>query len=127
MSKYTRSWLPRAAAGMVAGLALGFAVGWGLWPVEYTNTSPDVLRQDYLDDYVVMIATAYSVDGDLTEARSRLAQVDSEDPSAVAQDLVERLDDANGNVADITHLVRLTQALAASGADPAVLPVEKSP
>lgn len=127
MSKDTRLWLLRAAAGLAAGLALGFAVGWGLWPVEYTNTSPDVLRQDYLDDYVVMIATAYAVDGDLTEARSRLALVDSENPSAVARDLVERLDDANGNAADITHLMRLVQALGASGADPAVPPAEKPP
>ena len=127
MSKDTRSWLLRAAAGLVAGLALGFAVGWGLWPVEYTNTSPDVLRQDYLDDYVVMIATAYAVDGDLTAARSRLAQVDSEDPSAVALDLLERLDDANGNAADIAHLARLAQALGALVADPAVPSAEKPP
>jgi len=57
-----RTWVTWASAGVMVGLALGFAVGWWLWPVQYTNTAPRVLRQDYRDDYVVMVATAYEAE-----------------------------------------------------------------
>jgi hypothetical protein len=93
------------------GLALGFAVGWWLWPIEYTNTAPDVLRQDYYNDYVLMTAVAYEIDGgDVEEARVRLERLDPQDPAAPAIELAESLVEAGGRAEDIARLARLAWA-----------------
>jgi len=114
MSKRARKWVVRAVPGAVLGLALGFAIGWWLWPVQYTNTAPSVLRQDYRDDYVVMVAAAYEVEEDLGQARERLELLDSEEPAALVVELAERLVEAGGSTEDITHLARLAWALGAT-------------
>jgi hypothetical protein len=106
-----RGLVVQATVGVVVGLALGFAIGWGLWPVEYTNTSPDVLRQDYLDDYVLMVAMAYEVEGNLERAYERLALLDPEEPAAPVIELAERLVDASGTTEDIARLARLAAVL----------------
>ena len=113
VSKRARKWGVRAAIGGAVGLALGFAVGWWFWPVQYTNTAPDVLRQDYRDDYVVMIATAYEVEKDLDQARQRLRLLDPEEPAAPVVELAGRLIEAGGSAVDITRLARLAWALGA--------------
>ena len=104
----------RTTVGVVLGLALGFAIGWWLWPVQYTNTGPDVLRQDYRDDYVVMVATAYEAEGSLELARERLRLLDPVEPSAPVVELAERLGEAgNGGAEDLERLTRLAWALGA--------------
>ena len=106
-------WTTFCVVGVVIGLALGLAVGWWLWPVQYTNTAPDVLRQDYRDDYMTMVATAYEVEKDLQLARARLELLDPDVPSAPVTDLAERLVEAGGSAADIARLQRLAWALGA--------------
>lgn len=114
MSGLARRWSRRAVIGILLGLALGLALGWRIWPVTYTNTAPDVLRQDYRDDYVLMVATAYEVEGDLSKARERLILLDPEEPAAPPIELAERLADANGDREDIARLARLAWALGAT-------------
>jgi hypothetical protein len=104
----------------MVGLALGFAVGWWLWPVQYTNTAPRVLRQDYRDDYVVMVATAYEAEKDLEQARQRLVLLDAEKPAAPVVELAERLVQVGGSAEDITRLARLAWAL--GGLPPSLAP-----
>ena len=111
MSEQGRSWVTQVAAGVAVGLALGVAVGWWLWPVQYTNTAPAALRQDHRDDYVVMVATAYAVEGDLELARERLKLLDSEDPAAPVVELAERLIEAGSTAEDINYLAGLASAL----------------
>jgi hypothetical protein len=113
-------WVTQTAVGIAAGLTLGFAVGWWLWPVQYTNTAPGVLRQDYRDDYVAMVAAAYEVEGDLEQAREWLKLLNPEDPSAPVIELAERLVEADGSAEDITHLARLARALGANS--PTLIP-----
>jgi len=108
-----RTWGTWVSAGVLVGLALGFAVGWWLWPVQYTDTAPHVLRQDYRDDYVVMAATAYEVEQDLEQARQRLGLLDAEEPATPVVELAERLVQASGSAEDITRLARLAWALGA--------------
>lgn len=93
------------------GLVLGFAIGWWLWPVQYTNTAPDVLRRDYRDDYVVMVATAYEVEKDLDQARQRLRLLDPEEPAVPVVELANRLIEVGGAAEDVTRLARLAWAL----------------
>ena len=123
MSKGARllpKWVTQAAVGIAAGLTLGLAVGWWLWPVQYTNTAPDVLRQDYRDDYVAMVAAAYEVERDIEQAREWLKLIDPEEPSVPVIELAERLVEAGGSAEDITHLARLAWALGANS--PTLIP-----
>jgi hypothetical protein len=91
---------PRIALiiGVVLGLILGFIVAWGFWPIEVTDTTPEVLRADLQEDYLVMAAQAY--------ARTN-------DPDAA----VRRWDDL-GNAAGDTYIRLQTKP---DKIDPAVL------
>ncbi len=67
-----RQVLVAAIGGVVVGLLLGLAVGWGLWPVQWTNATPAELRADFQEAYVQWVAEKYAATGDLEEARERL-------------------------------------------------------
>jgi hypothetical protein len=99
--------------GLAFGLALGVATGWLWWPVEYTNTAPAALRRDYRDDYIVMVAATYEADGDLEQARERLALLDPQSPTAPVIELAERLVAVGGSRSDITRLARMAWAFRA--------------
>jgi hypothetical protein len=114
VSRQTKRWVIRAAVGAAVGLAMGFAIGWWLWPVQYTNTAPGVLRQDYRDDYIVMVASTYEAERDLERARERLKLIDAEEPAAPVIELAERLIEVGGSPEDITRLAHLAGALGAT-------------
>jgi hypothetical protein len=112
MSKQTRKWLLWASVGIAVGLATGVAIGWWLWPAKYTNTAPSVLRQDYYDDYLMMTAVAYEVEGNLEQAQVRLLSLaPTKPPAAPVIELAERLVETGGESEKITRLARLAQAL----------------
>jgi hypothetical protein len=99
------------AAGAALGVAAGFLVGWVLWPIEYTEADPTVLEESYQRDYTVMVAAAYSLDGDLSSAQRRLASLAKDDVDgwllAVTVDHILGQEDE----AEIRHLVRLASDL----------------
>jgi hypothetical protein len=57
--------------GVVLGLALGLIIGWGIWPVTYTDTTPEILRTDLQEDYLRMAMESYSRTGDQQTAINR--------------------------------------------------------
>ena len=71
---------------LILGLLLGFAAGlfysWTINPVEYIDSSPDSLREDFKSDYLTLIASAYVATGDADRARARLAWVQIIDPAS---------------------------------------------
>lgn len=118
--------LPLALAGLAVGIALGLLVGWVLWPVRYTNTAPAQLRQDYRTEYVLMVAAAYEVEGDLEAAQARLTLLDPEQPARPVRELAETLIAEGGRETDIRMLVRLAAAMGAT--TPAMAPyLEEAP
>jgi hypothetical protein len=125
MGDRTRPWIARTGIGIAVGLALGVAIGWWLWPVTYTNTSPAALREDYRDDYVLMAATAYEVREDLEQARSRLERLNPEEPAAPVIDLAKRLIEADGSQEEIARLTGLARALGMT--DPVLTPYLEGP
>ena len=57
--------------GVVLGLILGLIIGWGIWPVEWTDATPEVLRSDLQEDYLRMAMESFSRTGDQQTALNR--------------------------------------------------------
>ncbi len=71
-------------AGFIIGLLLGWLViGWGLWPVEWTNASPGDLRADAREDYLRMAIDTYTATLNKDEALRRWNELGAEGPVAL--------------------------------------------
>jgi len=71
--------------GLVIGVVFGLIYAWRISPVKYVDTSPATLRDDFKDQYRVLIAAAFVMDGDLARAQARLNLLNDPDmASAVA-------------------------------------------
>lgn len=81
--------LPPLLLGIAAGLLLGLTYGWLIRPVEYVDTTPDSLREDFRTDYVLMAAEAYAGEGDLDLARFRLAALGPLPPDLYATEAID--------------------------------------
>jgi len=57
--------------GVVLGLVLGLILGWGIWPVQWTDGTPEVLRADLQEDYLRMAIESFDRTGDVNTAASR--------------------------------------------------------
>jgi hypothetical protein len=57
--------------GVVLGLILGLIIGWGIWPVTYTDTTPEILRTDLQEDYLRMTIESFDRTGDQQTALKR--------------------------------------------------------
>jgi hypothetical protein len=97
--------------GIVLGLAFGLYYGWILRPNRQVTGEPDALRQDYKDDYVLMIAEAYSAGESLERSRTRLVELGYPEPGPAVASLAERLIAAGHDSADIRRLATLAAAL----------------
>jgi len=67
----------------IIGITLGLVYGWVISPVEFTNLTPSLLRQDYRADYVLMVAEAYHGEVNADVAARRLAVLSSEAPADI--------------------------------------------
>ncbi len=71
---------------LIFGIVAGLYYAWVFDPVEYVDTSPDTLLIDYKTDYVLMVAEAYQLEGDLDLAARRLAVLGDKPPVELVQD-----------------------------------------
>ena len=115
----TRSQITFAiVATLAAGVAVGLYIGWVAVPVQYTNTEPGSLAPAFKDDYILMVATAYSGDNDLAAAQEQLAAMGQLNPAAV-RGAAERLAAAGLPEIDRQRMEALAAALAGPGDAPA--------
>ena len=57
---YLKKPVVTAALGLIVGLFIGLVVlGWGVWPVHWTNADPSSLRPDLQDDYLRMTIDSF--------------------------------------------------------------------
>jgi hypothetical protein len=84
----SQNWIKLVVA-ILAGIALGIVYGWVIDPVEYVDATPDILREDYRVDYVLMVAEAYQAEQDSNQAARRLAILGSEPPAQIVNNALE--------------------------------------
>ncbi|MBI5824782.1 MAG: hypothetical protein HZB18_12200 [Chloroflexi bacterium] len=93
------------------GIALGLIYGWVIDPIEYTDVPPNILREDYRADYVLMVAEAYQSDADAEAAVRRLAIVGSESPALITATTLEYASSNSFTQNEITALQNLLTAM----------------
>jgi len=71
--------------GFLLGLILGwFVIGWGIWPVKWSDAAPQHLRQDLKEEYLRMTIDSYARNRDLALAKTRYESL-GEDASKIMQ------------------------------------------
>jgi hypothetical protein len=106
----TRSGLA-LALGVMIGLAAGLYYSWVVNPVEYIDASPASLRQNFKDDYLALIASAYTHTGDLQRTRARLASLQLDDPASALSRLAQSRLAAGRPEAEALALAQLAAVL----------------
>ena len=75
-----------ATIGAILGLILGLVVlGWWLWPVQWTDGTPEVLRSDLQVDYMRMAIDSFRVNGNQPLAVQRWDDLGAAAPGAFSQ------------------------------------------
>ncbi len=70
--------------GFVVGLFIGLVIlGWGLWPVKWTDASAASLREDLRTDYARMAIDSFRVNNDVFEAKERWDELGEAAPAAL--------------------------------------------
>jgi hypothetical protein len=98
------------AAGLVVGALIGLIVlGWGIFPVQWVNASPQNLRPDLQQEYLKMAIQSFSVDTNIPSALQRWKDLG---PNAV--DTLAQLQSSN-NKAPINQVTAFLAAVNVSG------------
>ena len=92
--------------GLSLGSALGLYLGWVAWPTEFTNADPALLGPSYQQDYILMVATGYSLDQDLAAASRRLDSLGENGRDLLFQQMLDTILLGQDETA-IRHLVQL--------------------
>jgi hypothetical protein len=82
------NWIKIFVAALI-GIALGLVYGWKISPVQYTDVPPNILREDYRVDYVLMVAEAHQKEQDPEISARRLAIFGSESPAQIVTSALE--------------------------------------
>jgi hypothetical protein len=106
--------------GLLSGLALGLVYAWVISPVEYIDTTPDSLQNDFKDQFRVAIARAYLATGELPRAEVRLSLLKDDDPVEALSAQAQRVLASGGDAETVRSLALLAAALQ----DKQALPVE---
>ncbi len=104
-----------ALAGSIVGLVIGwFIIGWGLWPVEWTDAAPADLQQAWKEDYLRMAIDSYSLYPDQQKALMRWQGL-----GADAEELLAVVEQAPGPYPEtVTNFRQAVGAAAAAGVPP---------
>ena len=103
--------------GLIIGAVLGLLYAWIVQPVQYVDTSPASLRQDFKDQYRALIAASYVANGDLVRAEARLELLGDEDIYRAISEQAQRTLAEDGSTSQARALGLLAIALGQDGAN----------
>jgi hypothetical protein len=86
-------------------------------PVEYVDTHPESLRDDFKTDYVLMVAETYQVDRDIQMAVERLEFLGNSKPETIIENAMYFAVQSDYAVADLGLLRLLSDAVMAETDD----------
>lgn len=105
--------------GLALGVGLGLYLGWEAWPTEFTDANPSVLQESYRQDYVRLIAAAYTADNNWPAAQQRVTSLGEDGRDVVLSVTLDTILQG-GDDAEIRQLVQLAADLGLSS--PAMTP-----
>lgn len=77
-----------ALLAFIVGTLFGWwALGWGLFPVEYKDADPHGLSQSYKEQYIAAVADSYAINQDAALARQRLQSFSPDELSAIVSQM----------------------------------------
>jgi len=100
--------------GLIFGIILGLLYAWVISPLDYVDTSPATLRDDYKDAYRLSISLVYLATGDVERARARLDLLKEDDVAKVLAEQAQRYLAEGKPEEDVKALGLLAAALRAS-------------
>jgi hypothetical protein len=103
-------WIKLIAA-LLLGIALGMVYGWVIAPIQYTDVPPNILREDYRADYVLMVAEANQTQPNSATAARRLAMLDSVAPAQIVSTTLRYATDHGFTQNEILVLQNLLSAM----------------
>jgi hypothetical protein len=113
-------------AGLIVGLFVGLVVlGWGLWPVQWTNATPSSMRPDLQNDYLRMTIDSFVNDPVNTTAIQRF-QALGPDGSTVLARIQAAYPDQNG-IKNFTQVVQAPASKATVTPGTGQTPAKSSP
>jgi hypothetical protein len=100
-----------AVLGFVMGLFIGLVVlGWGLWPVQWTNADPSSLRSDLQDDYLRMTIDSF-ISNPVKELAVQRYQALGADGPAVFERIKAKYPDQNA-ILNFSKVIQVTASTA---------------
>lgn len=99
-----------ALLALLLGLGVGLAYAWIASPLNLTNSSPDLLRADFKDQYRSVIAASYAATGNLTRAQARLSLLGDDEAVEALNAQAQRVT-ASGEFLQADQLAELALAL----------------
>jgi hypothetical protein len=105
--------------GLILGVMFGLVYAWVVNPVEYVDAGPSTLREDFKDQYRLLVAIAYQADNNFARAKVRLDQLKDPDiASSIAMQAQRFL--ADGHPESETRALGLLAVALGEGPTPIV-------
>jgi hypothetical protein len=96
---------------LIICFGIGLLYGWIIDPVDYVDTFPETLRNDYKADYILMVAEAYQVERDIDQAVERLAFLGFTPPESLVENAMYFAVQSGYSPTDLGLLRTLSDAL----------------
>lgn len=98
--------LPVALIAILGGLALGLLMGWGIWPVEWSDVPPEKLGVTYQEDYLRMAIDSFAATGNSDTAQARWEALGSNAEAILATIVSHPGYQAPGDIVAFSSLVQ---------------------
>src|SRR5258708_29622877 len=114
-----------AVLALVVGILLGwFGIGWGLWPVDFTNGNLSQMQPSIQQDWVRLTAAEYALNPNIDRAAARINELGPTAPQVISDTLSASKGDEQLRVGQLQQVLKLSGRLgtAATAGQPAATP-----